>query len=158
VRRAAQITVTSAVPAARADVWEHAATLDGVNLELGPLLRMTAPAGARIDEAPVGRRWMRSWLLLGGVLPVEWDDVRFERVDPGAGFLERSSMASVRVWEHERTLREVGDWTLVSDRVRAVPRGPLPAALVGAIAGAVFRRRHRRLGRRFAGASALRGV
>ena len=150
----AEVVVESRLAASPERVWEHAGAIAGVNDELGGLLRMTAPAGARIDgpDVPLGRRWFRSWLLLGGVLPVEYyDDLTLVRVEPGRGFLERSSAPTVRVWERERTLEPLADGgTRVRDRVRAEPRLPVPAAVPRALIAAIFRLRHRRLRRRFA--------
>ncbi len=155
--RAVELTLATVVDAPPEAVWERVATLEGVNDEFGGLLRMTSPPRARIDDpaVPRGRRWIRSRLLLFGVVPVEHDDVTFIRVEPGRGFLERSSMLTMRLWEHERTLEPLpGDATLVRDRLRAVPRLPLPAVVPRAIIGRLFRRRHRRLRAAFAEALA----
>ena len=75
-------------------VWAHVASLEGINYELGPWMRMTAPRGAELSSAavPLGRRWFRSWILLLGVLPFDYDDLCIERLDPGRSFLERSTM------------------------------------------------------------------
>ena len=48
------------------------------------------------------QRLFRSWILLAGIIPVEYDDIVFEEVEPGHRFQERSSMFTLRVWEHER--------------------------------------------------------
>ena len=143
--------VTSTLSAPATSVWDAASSMDGVNYELGPWLRMTAPAGVRIDPADVvpGERLFRSRLLLLGVLPIDFDDLTFVRVDEGRGFLERSPMLSARVWEHSRVIEPLDAGCRVTDRVRFVPRVRLAAPLQRAIVGAVFRHRHRRLRRRF---------
>lgn len=149
---ALEVVRASLLRASTALVWARVSTFEGVNDELGPLIRMTAPVGTCIDEdVPLGRTWFRSRLLLFGVLPVDYDDLAFDRVEPGRGFHERSTMRSMSVWEHERTLEQRGDGCLVLDRLRFVPRIPLPAALLRAIVGWVFDHRHRRLRRRFGG-------
>ena len=51
----------------------------------------------------LGERLFRSWILLFGVLPIDYDDITLVSIEPGRGFHERSSMLSMRVWEHERT-------------------------------------------------------
>ena len=38
---------------------------------------------------------------------VEYDDLSFEAVEPGARFLERSTMGTQRSWEHARTIEAV---------------------------------------------------
>ena len=132
-------------------VWEAASSMEGVNHELGPWLRMTAPAGLRIDPADVvpGERLFRSRLLLLGVLPIDFDDLTFVRVDAGRGFLERSPMLSAQVWEHERVIEPVGDGCRVTDRVRFIPRVPFAGRVHRLVVAAIFRHRHRRLPRRF---------
>jgi ligand-binding SRPBCC domain-containing protein len=145
------VEVASTLSASPREVWEAASSMDGVNYELGPWLRMTAPPGLRIDPADVvpGERLFRSRLLLLGVLPVDYDDLTFVRVDEGRGFLERSPMLSARVWEHERVIEPSGAGCRVTDRVRFVPRVPFTAPVHRRVVAAVFHHRHRRLRRRF---------
>ncbi|WP_205697150.1 hypothetical protein [Conexibacter sp. SYSU D00693] len=132
-------------------VWERVASFEGINHELGPWLRMTAPRGTELtpEAVPLGRRWFRSWLLLGGVLPVDYDDLTVWRVEPGRGFHERGALGSVKVWEHERTLEPVPGGTLVVDRLALVPRVPGTARVALAIVRLVFRWRHHRLAEHF---------
>lgn len=132
-------------------VWERVASLEGVNHELGPVFRMTAPAGLALtpEAVPLGERWFRSWILLGGVLPVDYDDLTIVRLEPGRGFLERSSMLSQSVWEHERTLEPVPGGTLLIDRLAHEPRVPVAGGAQTALFRTVFRWRHRRLRRWF---------
>ncbi len=141
--------------APRATVWASVASAEGINHELGPWLRMTVPAGVDsldLDHLPTGQRLGRSWLLLGGVLPVDYDDLRLERLVPGEGFDERSTMLSARVWEHRRWLRDDGPGRcIVEDRVSFEPRVPGTSMLLRAIAGRVFAHRHDRLLARFGG-------
>jgi hypothetical protein len=149
-RRTASVEISSVVTASPEQVWARAATLEGVNDELFPVLRMTAPRGLRLDAAdvPLGRVWLRSRLLLGGRIPVGRSDLTLLRVD-ATGFLERSPMTGMALWEHERTLEPHAGGCLVRDRLRARTRVPLPAALVGLVVGTLFRHRHRRLAAAF---------
>jgi len=143
-----QITQTSELPAAPDAVWDRIASMDGINHELGPWMRMTSPRGAQlsVDQVPLGRRWFRSWVLLFGVIPFDYDDLCVERLEPGRGFLERSTMLSARTWEHERTLEPLaGGGTRVTDRVAWVPRLHGIGRLHRATIAAIFRPRHRRL-------------
>ena len=134
-------------------VWARVSTFEGINDELGPLMRMTAPARVRAldpSEVVLGERIFRSWVLLFGVIPIDYDDLTLIALEPGRGFHERSRMLSMRVWEHERTLEPAGDSaTRVSDRLSFEPRLPGSGALLERIIRATFRHRHRRLGRRF---------
>ena len=125
-------------------------TPEGVNHELGPWLRMTAPRHLRsLDGVTLGERLCRSWVLLFGVIPVDYDDLTLVRLEPGRGFLERSPMLSQRLWEHERTLEPADGGTRVTDRVRLEPRLRVLGRLSLVVATAVFRHRHRRLLRYF---------
>jgi hypothetical protein len=135
-------------------VWDRITTAQGINDELWPYLRMTAPASLResgLAQVEFGRRICRSAVLLFGVLPVDYDDITLVRLEPPAGFLERSPMLSQQVWEHERTLEEVPDGCVLTDRVSYSPRLPLPDRPLRALYAGVFRHRHRRLRRRFGG-------
>jgi len=117
---------------------------------------MTFPPGINDLTAAwrPGERLFRSWLLVGGLLPVEYDDVVFQEVEPGQRFLERSSLLTQRLWEHERTIEPTRQGSRVTDRVRFVPRLPWLAALYGPVFQAVFRWRHRKLRRLFEEAAA----
>jgi ligand-binding SRPBCC domain-containing protein len=149
------IELTSKLDAPAGRVWERVTTFEGVNDELRPLLRMTAPRQLQaLDPADVrlGERMFRSWVLLFGLLPVDYDDLTLIALEPGRGFHERSRMLSMRVWEHERWIEPDGaDACLLRDRLTFEPRGALPRAFVAAIVRALFRHRHRRLRRYFGG-------
>lgn len=136
-------------------VWERVITPAGVNDEMRPLMRMTVPRGLddfNIEDAELGVPIGRSWVLLFGLVPFDYDDLTLVRVEPGRGFLERSRMLSQRLWEHERTIEPDGEGAcIVTDRVAWEPRLPVPGALLAPLIGTFFRHRHSRLRRRFAG-------
>jgi hypothetical protein len=131
---------------------DRVASLRGINDELGPWMRMTAPRGAELSSTavPLGQRWFRSWILLFGVLPFDYDDLRVQRIEAGRGFLERSRMLSARSWEHEQTLEPMDDRsTRLTDRVAFTARLRATARIHRAVIAAIFRHRHRRLQRFF---------
>lgn len=133
-------------------VWDRVTTPAGINDEMWPYLRMTLPRGLeRIDSAEIeiGERIGRSWILLFGLLPFDYDDLSLARLDPDEGFLERSRMLSQRAWEHERTLVPVEGGCKVTDRVRWEPRLGLPASPLRPVFAWFFRHRHKRLVRHF---------
>jgi ligand-binding SRPBCC domain-containing protein len=149
---------SSEVPRPAADVWERAISEEGINDELRPILRMTMPAGLRgktIDDVEVGVPLGRSWILLFGLIPVDYDDLYLAELEPGRRFLERSSMLSMRVWQHERIVEPAGEGACrVTDRLGFELRAgvawiPGFARLAAAIVAALFRHRHRRLMRAF---------
>jgi hypothetical protein len=153
VKRRAEIEQASQLEADPAAVWQRVMSAEGINYEMAPLLRMTVPRGlgdlelATVEPGRLGR----SWILLFGLLPVDYDYLGLERIEPGRGFLERSTMLSQRLWEHERTIEPLADGgCTVTDRVAWEPRLPLPGRLLRPLFGSFFRHRHRRLRRHFA--------
>jgi hypothetical protein len=136
-------------------VWEVVGTMRGVNAELAPWLRMTAPAEAsnmRIDDAPVGQCLFASWVLFAGVLPIDRHFLSLADVERGRGFVEQSISWSQRRWEHQRHLESYGDGRcVVTDRLAFVPRIRISGPLLNRVVGAVFGHRHRVLRERFGG-------
>lgn len=120
-----------------------------------PVMKMTVPRAMRgrtIGDLVPGDHVGRSWLLLGGVLPFEFDNMTMVQIDPGRRFLERSSMGLIRHWQHERCLAATATGgTLVTDNIEYIMRFPIPgsARLTGAIVKMLFTHRHRQLARRF---------
>jgi ligand-binding SRPBCC domain-containing protein len=151
------IVTRSALDASQSEVWGHVTTVRGINEELGPWLRMTATRSLRANglaEVRVGERICRSWVLLLGVLPVDYDDITLERLDPPRGFLERSTMLSQKAWEHERTIEPSGTGErscVLTDRISYEPRMAVPDAILRRLYAAIFGHRHRRLRARFGG-------
>jgi len=156
LQRSAEIVVASRLDATPDEVWERVITPAGINDEMRPWLRMTTPAGVESldpESVVLGERIGRSWILLFGLLPFDYDDLVLVRVEAGRGFLERSTMLSQRLWEHERTISPDGEGgCTVTDRVRWEPRLGLPGRLLRPAIGWFFRHRHARLRRRFGGA------
>lgn len=148
MRRRAEITVSSEVEAGTEAVWARAIDPDGINDELRPLMQMTVPAGAAdfgLDNPEPGHIG-RSWVLLFGLIPFDYDDITIVRVEPGRSFLERSTMLSMRLWEHERTMEPLGEERCrVTDRLAWEPRLPLPGAWLRPLIRFFFNHRHRRL-------------
>lgn len=155
-RKTGSFEVSSLLAAPRERVWERVTTPAGVNDELRPLVRMRFPRALEgLESAPTGEVLGRCWLLLFGVLPVDYDDVTLVTIAPPGGFLERSPLLSMRWWQHERTLEPTAEGRcLIRDAVSFEPRGGLPGAPLVPLYRAVFRHRHRRLRQRFGGSPA----
>jgi ligand-binding SRPBCC domain-containing protein len=157
VSREGRVEQRSRLEATPAAVWERVITPEGINHELMPLMRMTIPRGVdTLDPAtvPLGERLFRSWVLLFGVIPFDYDDIGLVRFEPGRGFHERSTMLTQRLWEHERTLEPDGEGCLVTDRLRFEPRAAVPVGVTRRLVTATFAHRHRRLRGYFGGAPA----
>ncbi|MGH2725870.1 MAG: hypothetical protein ACRDKS_02725 [Actinomycetota bacterium] len=124
-----------------------------MNDELWPVLRMTHPRGLdRLpDDAPTGVRLFRSWILLFGILPIDFDDLTLLRIEPGRGFLESSRLLTSRRWEHERTIDAAPQGSVLTDRIRFEPRLRAAGSALYRIIRFLFAHRHRRLRKAFGG-------
>jgi hypothetical protein len=123
-------------------------SVEGVNHELWPIVRMTVPRG--VDPVLRTGHLGRSWILLGGLLPIDYDDLHVARIDPGRGFSERSALGSASEWHHDRSLLPLaGGGCRVVDRIAFTPRVAALGGLQAFLFEATFRWRHRRLRARF---------
>jgi ligand-binding SRPBCC domain-containing protein len=151
----AAIEVSSRLDAPPEAVWEWVITPEGINEELGPWLKMTVPGGSfDLNDVELGRPIGRSWVLLLGLIPVDFDDITLVELERGRGFLERSRMLSQRAWEHRRTVEPTEGATLITDSVSWEPRLPFPAGTLRPLFERLFRHRHGRLIKRFGGSPA----
>jgi len=149
-----QFSVSSKLNAPAREVWKRVITPEGINDEMGPWMKMTLPKGVEslsLESVTLGEPIGRSWILLFGVLPIDYDDVTLIELEDGRRFLERSPMMSMRLWEHERSVDPVDGGCTVTDRIRFQPRLGLLRGLMGPIFNRFFRHRHRRLQRHFGG-------
>lgn len=130
-------------------VWPRVTSQEGLDHEFAPWLRMRFPAAlgaSSIDDLPVGQPVGRAWMLLGGILPVEYDDLCLVEVVSGSHFLERSTLGSARSWQHERRLEPLpGGGTRLTDTLVVEPRLRATAGISRAVVRRVFEHRHRRL-------------
>ena len=150
--------VMTRLSADAARVWEHATSIEGIKFEMAPWMTMTVPRAAeegsfaerfRDGTLPMPSALGRSWVLLLGVVPFDWDDMVLVELERGRRFLERSSMLSLRVWEHERVVEPVAEGSLVTDRLAWETRSPKMRTLAPRVVRAIFSHRHRRLVERF---------
>lgn len=146
-----QFDISTQLRASPEAVWRHAISPAGVNREFRPLLRMTFPSNLSdiTDGWQPGRTLFRSWLLLLAVLPIEYDDFALVEVERGRRFLERSSLLTQRLWEHERVIEPMDGGCRITDRIRFTPRVPWLGAIFAFTFRAAFHLRHRNLRRAF---------
>jgi hypothetical protein len=131
--------------------WEeistHLLSMDGVNDELSPLVKMTAPSKwskRRLTDWPLDAELFVSTILLFGLIPVDLH--RFKLIDVSDyGFREVSSSLTNKVWHHRRTIAAQGAYCLVRDEVAFVPRVASLAAVMKRVYKMVFGHRHKRL-------------
>jgi ligand-binding SRPBCC domain-containing protein len=147
--KSVQLSFHSRLQAPAEDVWKHSTNFDLLNREFAPWLKMTSPNSSLL-EVPQGSQLpvqlFRSYILLFGILPVEYDDIGLEAWQEGRWFQEDSTMLSMKVWRHRREILPQGEGSCrIQDDLEFVPRiGVLgPAARLAA--GLVFSHRHNRL-------------
>lgn len=155
--RRARFEISTRLSAPAERVWAQAVNPEGINHELGPWLKMTMPKGIdpgmTIDEAPLGQTLGRSWILLGGLIPVDYDDLCLVERGPGMRFLERSRLGSASFWQHEREVIPDGSGCRITDGLEVEVRAPL--RLLGGhriaprVVRVLFGHRHRRLAKRW---------
>ena len=125
--------------------WAWATSAAGINAELWPFLKMSAPAKfSKLDGSAItlGRPIFRSWILLFGVLPIDRSDLTVVEMEEGRRFVERSPMRSMRLWQHERIIEPDGVGAVrVTDHLTFEPR--LAGRLVAWFVDRLFRNRHR---------------
>lgn len=142
------VELRSTVNAPADVVWARIVTPEGINHEMRPIMTMSEPRGTSLDLStievgvPVGRCWLR----LFGVLPFDYDDLMIAELEPGRRFHEKSTMLSMRRWEHERTVEPAGDGTCtVHDRVTFEGRVGFLTPVLARVVRFFFAHRHRRL-------------
>ncbi len=126
----------------------------GITSEIMPLMKMTMPRGLQSLqdlEFISGRRLFRSYLLLGGLIPMDYSDLTLLELKANEGFVEQSPMASMRLWRHERWIRPAPDGetnsVLLLDELTFEPR--FAGAVSRFFVRKLFEHRHQILRRQF---------
>lgn len=122
-------------------------TMNGVNFELGPWLRMSAPAewGTKpIYEWPTQAPIFTSRIFFLGFIPIDLHRFRFISVGT-SGFEESSSALLNRVWAHQRSIQPYAEGSKVIDQVSYEPKSKLLGRILKPIYRATFAHRHKRL-------------
>ncbi|MEO0367937.1 MAG: hypothetical protein AAF197_04020 [Pseudomonadota bacterium] len=126
-------------------------TMNGVNYELIPLVRMTAPsrwAEKPIQLWPIDEALFTSVILLFGIIPVDLHRFKLLGVN-GSGFEECSCSLVNEEWRHSRTIKEVEGGSLVKDQVTFIPKIRFVGKIMKPIYEAIFKHRHKRLVSRY---------
>ncbi len=138
----------STVNAPVTQVWQWITSVDGISTELSPIAKMTFPSHIRnlTDlEIEPNKRLFRSFVLLGGLIPIDYSDLTLVSIDTEKGFLEQSPMLSMKTWQHKRTLTKTSAGTTVTDILTFKPRVALFTPLVKWFITTLFNNRHKQL-------------
>lgn len=120
-------------------------TMEGVNRELSPLIRMTAPSewsNKAISDWPTGRVLFSSWILLFGIVPIDRHKFFFASIDRQVGFAEESSSFCNRLWRHHRNIDRYGTACRLTDTVEFQCRLPMFTLLLTPVYRFIFKHRH----------------
>ncbi len=135
----------------KADIF----SMQGVNYELLPLVKMTVPRAWRkapVNDWPRNVRIFTSVILLFGLLPADLHVFRLKDAWDN-GFEEESKSLMNRKWNHRRTIERQGAGCVITDKVEFLPRLGIMGVVTKPIYAAVFRHRHGRLRARYAARS-----
>ena len=122
-------------------------TMDGVNYELMPVVKMTTPskwASKHLKLWPVGTELFSSVILLFGVIPVDLHRFKLSEVNE-SGFKERSSSLTHKEWNHNRTIKSSGSTCIVTDELEFIPKLGFLGGVLVPVYTAIFKHRHIRL-------------
>ncbi len=139
--------VSSEITLAPIAFW-RGMTIAAANQEMWPLVRMGCPADwrhRRLADWTTGSTAFVSTIFLLGLLPIDRHALRFERVDPAHGFLERSSSWANALWQHERSTMSTAMGCVVTDAVTVHSRIPGLSHVLLPVYKLLFRYRHRRM-------------
>jgi len=134
------------------DAFWTATSMDSVNWELGPIVKMTAPnpwKHSPMSQWEVDRDLFASWILLFGCIPIDRHAFRLRENGKSLGFCESSSSWINRQWQHDRSIVACAAGCTVSDRVTVEGRIPILSPLLMPVYKFIFRRRHRRLRKKY---------
>ena len=152
MQRTVELSFASALACDRAEVWARVATMEGVNPEVSPFLKMTYPNNAPTlssQHVPCNDVLFASWLLLFGVIPFDRHALAIESINDGVGFVEDSTSLLQRRWRHARTISELAGGCVVQDHLTVEPRLAHAAPIVERVVRRLFNHRHRKLQQQF---------
>ena len=140
------LTFETTVAATPAQAWAWITSLNGISKEMSPFLHMSAPKGVNdlssIQFEP-GVPMFRSWITLFGLLPIDYSNLTLLSLNPDIGFIEQSTMGSMKLWRHERQIVALEKGCKIRDTLNFEPR--FAAWLVTKIVQSFFTHRHKML-------------
>lgn len=149
-----EIVVASLVHMPAALVWRAISSLEGLEDELSPWVRVRLPPRDR-ERMQAGQPdgvSVNAWVLLGGLWPVDRFWSRVAVVDRARGLSIDSTSVLFRKWRLERRVEELAPArTTLHDRLCYAPRLPVPRGWVDPWVLRTLVHRHRRLQKKLGG-------
>ena len=121
--------------------------MSGINYELGPLLKMSAPdkwQSRPITDWPTNQSLFISTILLLGLIPIDRHYFNFKKID-SFGFNENSKSLMNTLWSHERLIKSNGTGSVITDVIIYKSKLVILGNLIMPIYKAIFKHRHNRL-------------
>lgn len=142
------LTFKTHVRASSQEAWQWITSVDGISKELSPLLKMTTPkhvSDISATEIQMGKPLFVSILLLFKVFPVDYSKLTLVSLETEHGFVEQSTMGSMKLWRHERSIFAKESGCEIEDVLTFEPRffGRVTRVFVEQL----FKHRHRMLGK-----------
>jgi hypothetical protein len=135
------------LPVNSSELAHDTLNMSGVNYELGPFLKMSAPdiwQSKSITEWPTNQNLFSSNILLLGLIPIDRHFFNFKTID-SFGFKESSKSLMNSLWSHERLIKSVGSDSVIKDVIIYKSKLGILGNLFMPIYKAIFKHRHNRL-------------
>ena len=124
---------------------------EGVNYELSPIVYMTTPKEWKsklLLKAPVNEIIFNSVILLFKFIPIDIHRLYLAEIF-GNGFKETSSSILMKYWNHNRTIENYEQGSILTDEISFKTRIPLLDIILKPIYINVFKHRHKKLKLKF---------
>ncbi|MCK5050263.1 MAG: hypothetical protein KAS53_00895 [Candidatus Cloacimonetes bacterium] len=151
-RKSYTYQVQSTLEASCEEVWTQVFQMEGVNAELSPWMKMTYPLEMnRFDPemTPIGKLVFRSTILVFGLIPIDYYNLSFVKIDSPTQFHEQSSSIGFKKWTHIRTLETVERGCRLTDKVEYEPRIPILGGALHPVFLGLFKHRQKYLRKKF---------
>ncbi len=138
----------SHISCSKEDAWRWVTSFDGISKEIPPGLKLSVPPGvSSIDDVNItlGKPMFRASANLFGFIPLLFSNLTLIELDNKNGFVERSEMSMMNLWQHERKIVEDTDKLLIKDKLTFEPK--MLKSLTYWVVDQLFQYRHRQLKR-----------
>jgi hypothetical protein len=139
--------IESDLPIEPMKLYRELLTIKGVNRELSPYIKMSAPKQWRakpISEWPVGAFLFNSRVTLFGLIPIDSHGFKFSEVSE-SGFSETSKTLMNKEWNHTRSIVKTSAGSKVKDLVEYKSKLGFMGYLLMPFLLTIFKHRHSKL-------------